>query len=67
MRYALINLGLGKVVNVVEIDSDDGSVDPNGCIHVQSDSANIGDIWDGSSIISVSPPDNGLPSLNLIG
>lgn len=47
MRYALIEVTSGIVINVVEIDDGDGSTDPEGCTHVASETANIGDSWDG--------------------
>lgn len=51
MRYALIDLGTNLVVNVVEIDPNDGSVTPANHLTIQSDTANIGDSWDGAHIV----------------
>lgn len=60
MRYALIDLSLGKIVNVVEIEPNDGSKEPAGFIHVQSDDAAIGDDWDGQQIVKAAPVDDAL-------
>lgn len=51
MRYALINISTKLVVNVVEMVDGDNSSEPTGFIHVQSDTGNIGDSWDGTSIV----------------
>lgn len=58
MRYALIDLSSSRVVNVVEIEEGDGSSDPEGMIHVASETASIGDGWDGASFVPppVPPP-----------
>jgi hypothetical protein len=51
MRYAVINTATNLVENVVVIDAGDGSQDLPGHIHVQSDTANIGDGWNGMAIV----------------
>jgi len=51
MQYALIDLAANLVVNVVAIEPGDGSSEPEGFIHVQSDTAGIGDSWDGTNIV----------------
>jgi hypothetical protein len=56
MRFALIELASGIVQNVVEIDADDGSIDPEGFAHIASDAADIGDRWDGTKFVRAELP-----------
>lgn len=56
MRYAIIDLSTNLVVNVAEIEPGDGSTQPEGTLNFQSDTANIGDSWDGTSIIPQPAP-----------
>lgn len=58
MRYALIDLSTNVVVNVVEIDPNDGSKDPDGFQTVPSDTAGIGFAWDGAEFIAPPPVPN---------
>ena len=50
MRYAIIDLSTNLVVNVAEIEPGDGSTQPEGTLNFQSDTAGIGDSWDGTNI-----------------
>lgn len=56
MRVAVINLQSNKVENVGVVDDGDGSKAPDGYVFVISDSANIGDGWDGANIIPQPQP-----------
>ena len=51
MRYAIIDLATNLVVNVAEIEPGDGSTQPEGTLNFQSDTAGIGDSWNGISIV----------------
>jgi hypothetical protein len=51
MRYAIIDLSTNLIVNVAEIEPGDGSTQPEGTLNFQSDTAGIGDSWDGTSIV----------------
>ena len=51
MRYAIIDLATNLVVNVAEIEPGDGSTQPEGTLNFQSDTAGIGDNWDGIKIV----------------
>jgi hypothetical protein len=53
MRYALVESGV--VVNVVEVVEGDGSTAQEGQALVPSDTANIGDLWDGSAFQKPAP------------
>ena len=56
MRYALVNLTENLVANVVEIGEADGSNAPAGFLHVASETASIGDGWDGAAIVEKTRP-----------
>ena len=56
MRYAIIDLSTNLVVNVAEIEPGDGSTQPEGTLNFQSDTAGIGDSWDGTSIVPKPAP-----------
>ena len=56
MRYAIIDLSTNLVVNVAEIEPGDGSTQPEGTLNFQSDTAGIGDSWDGTSIVPKPEP-----------
>ena len=56
MRYAIIDLATNLVVNVAEIEPGDGSTQPEGTLNFQSDTAGIGDSWDGTSIVPKPTP-----------
>jgi hypothetical protein len=51
MRYAIIDLSTKLVINMAEIEPGDGSTQPEGFLNVQSQTANIGDSWDGTNIV----------------
>lgn len=51
MRYAFIDTNSNLVVNVVEIIDGDTSTEPHGFLNVRSDTANIGDGWNGTAIV----------------
>jgi hypothetical protein len=55
MRAALIDLVSGLVVNVVVADASDHAA-PDGFLLVNSDTANIGDTWDGTQIVITPHP-----------
>lgn len=58
MRHAVINVTTGIVENVAEIVDGDGSTPEIGFIFVASETAGIGDTWDGTQIIAAPlPPD----------
>jgi len=56
MRYAIIDLSTNLVANVAEIEPGDGSTQPEGTLNFQSDTAGIGDSWDGTSIVPKPAP-----------
>ena len=56
MRYAIIDLSTKLVINMAEIELGDGSTQPEGFLNVQSQTANIGDSWDGTSIVPKPTP-----------
>lgn len=56
MRYALIDLSTNVVSNVVEIAEGDGSTTPAGFLTLASDTADIGDSWDGEKFILKQQP-----------
>ena len=56
MRYALIRVSDSLVENVVEVVEGDGSQPPEGFLLVASETAAIGDSYDGESFISNEPP-----------
>lgn len=56
MQFAIIETSSGSVVNVVEWDGDtEAWQPPEGCEAIQSDTARIGDTWNGEHFIS--PPE----------
>lgn len=62
MRYALVNDSTGLVENTVVIGDESGvpvelrSKPPQGYSHIQTDTAGIGDTWNGSAFIPANPP-----------
>lgn len=56
MRVAVINLKTGLVENVAQVEDGDGSAPEDGFQFVPSDSAAIGDSWDGTNIIPAPQP-----------
>jgi hypothetical protein len=57
MRIAVIDLASNLVVNVAHVEDGDGSTEPDGFLHIESNSANIGDSWDGTNIIPKPEPE----------
>lgn len=47
MRYALVEVTSGLVINMVEIDSNSRWYPPEGTKLILSNTAEIGDVWDG--------------------
>lgn len=57
MRKALVD-ATGKVINVIEIEEGSNWKPPAGCYLLNeevSQQANIGDMWDGKTLIKVEP------------